>query len=117
MNTDKRCPLYGKSLDHDTPIQNVDQSKLINEMKAEGLAMRYSSWDMKREVGPNFNMVEEERGVDRVELLKTMNKEEKKKLLKKLKKMEKKQKKSKKKKKSSHDSDDSEGEWQEKTLQ
>jgi len=115
MNTDKRCTLYGKSLDHDTPIQNVDQSKLLNEMKAEGLAMRYSSWDMKREAGPNHSMVEEERGVDRVELLKTMNKDEKKKLLKKLKKMEKKQKKEKK-KKSSRKSESDDDEWQEKTI-
>ena len=37
MNTDKRCPLYGKSLDHDAPIQNVDQNKLIEEMKEGSL--------------------------------------------------------------------------------
>jgi len=119
MNTDKRCPLYGKSIDHDAPIQNVDQNKLIQEMKAEGLAMRYTAWDMKREIGPNHTMVEEERGVDRVELLKTMSKEEKKKLLKKLKKMEKKQKKKdkkdkKEKKKSSSSNSDSD-EWEERT--
>ena len=36
--------------------------------------MRYSSWDLKKEVGPNHAMVEEEKGVDRVELLKTMSK-------------------------------------------
>ena len=40
MNTDKRCHLYGKSVDHDAPIQSVDQDKLMEEMKADGLAMR-----------------------------------------------------------------------------
>ncbi|XP_023334187.1 corepressor interacting with RBPJ 1 [Eurytemora carolleeae] len=116
MNTDKRCPLYGKSLDHDAPIQNVDQNKLIEEMKAEGLAMRYSSWDLKKEVGPNHAMVEEEKGVDRVELLKTMSKEEKKKLLKKLKKMEKKEAKRDKKKRKKGSKSDSEDDWQEKKI-
>jgi len=119
MNTDKRCQLYGKSLDHDAPIQDVNQSKLLDEMKADGMAMRYTSWELKgaREAGPNHRMVEEERGVDRVELLKTMSKEEKKKLLKKLTKMEKKQKKKDKKdkrKKSSGLRPGSDDEWEEK---
>jgi len=115
MNTDKRCSLYGKSLDHDTPIQNVDQNKLLDEMKAEGLAMRYTSWDLKKEVGPNHNMVEEEKGIDRAAQLKSMSKEEKKALLKKLKHMEKKQKKKDKKEKKRRIRGDSE-EWEEKTL-
>merc|ERR1712013_853777 len=100
MNTDKRCHLYGKSVDHDAPIQSVDQDKLMEEMKADGLAMRWSAWDMNKLAGPNHQMVEAgEKSkplVDRAEVLKSMSKEEKKKLLKKLKKMEKKKKKSKK---------------------
>ena len=46
MNTDKRCHLYGKSLDHDAPIQSVDQDKLMEEMKADGLAMRYIFYNL-----------------------------------------------------------------------
>jgi len=114
MNTDKRCHLYGKSVDHDAPIQSVDQDKLMDEMKADGLAMRWSAWDMKKLAGPNHQMVEDGEKVkplvDRAEVLKSMSKEEKKKLLKKLKKMEKKKsKKSKKEKKRRSDgsSDDS----------
>jgi len=119
MNTDKRCHLYGKSVDHDAPIQSVDQDKLMEEMKADGLAMRWSAWDMNKMAGPNHQLVEAgdkaKPLVDRAEVLKSMSKEEKKKLLKKLKKMEKKNKKSKKDKKkrgdvSSSDSTDSEDE-------
>jgi len=119
MNTDKRCHLYGKSVDHDAPIQSVDQDKLMEEMKADGLAMRWSAWDMNKMAGPNHQLVEAgdkaKPLVDRAEVLKSMSKEEKKKLLKKLKKMEKKNKKSKRDKKkrgdvSSADSTDSEDE-------
>jgi len=121
MNTDKRCHLYGKSVDHDAPIQSVDQDKLMEEMKADGLAMRWSAWDMNKLAGPNHQMVENgEKAkplVDRAEVLKSMSKEEKKKLLKKLKKMEKKKKKKPKKEKrrrsdgsSSESSSDSEDE-------
>merc|ERR1712123_275645 len=103
MNTDKRCHLYGKSVDHDAPIQSVDQDKLMEEMKADGLAMRWSAWDMNKLAGPNHQMVENgEKAkplLDRAEVLKSMSKEEKKKLLKKLKKMEKKKKKKPKKEK------------------
>jgi len=114
MNTDKRCHLYGKSVDHDAPIQSVDQDKLMDEMKADGLAMRWSAWDMNKLAGPNHQMVETGEKVkplmDRAEVLKSMSKEEKKKLLKKLKKMEKKKKKKSKKEKkrrSDGSSDDS----------
>eukprot|EP00092_Neocalanus_flemingeri_P033240 GFUD01036146.1.p1 GENE.GFUD01036146.1~~GFUD01036146.1.p1 ORF type:complete len:380 (+),score=146.14 GFUD01036146.1:55-1194(+) len=120
MNTDKRCHLYGKSVDHDAPIQSVDQDKLMEEMKADGLAMRWSAWDMNKLAGPNHQMVETGEKVkplvDRAEVLKSMSKEEKKKLLKKLKKMEKKNKKKSKKEKkrrsdgSSSDSSDSDDE-------
>jgi len=121
MNTDKRCHLYGKSVDHDAPIQSVDQDKLMEEMKADGLAMRWSAWDMNKLAGPNHQMVENGEKVkplvDRAEVLKSMSKDEKKKLLKKLKKMEKKKKKKSKKEKrrrsdgsSSDSSSDSEDE-------
>jgi len=121
MNTDKRCPLYGKAVDHEAPIQNIDQDKLIQEMRAEGLAMRWSAWDMNKAAGAGAGnkesqMVHEEKpkpaapSVNRAEVLKNMSKEEKKALLKKLEKMgkdkkKKKHKKEKKKKKASSDSD------------
>merc|ERR1711953_1076694 len=116
MNTDKRCPLYGKAVDADAPVQNIDQERLIQEMKAEGLAMRWSAWDMNKATNSaQHQMVEEERqkpAVDRAELLKNMSKDEKKALLKKLEKMEKKKKKKEKKKKR-HQSSDSESETDE----
>ena len=116
MNTDKRCPLYGKAVDYDAPVQNIDQERLIQEMKAEGLAMRWSAWDMNKATNnANHQLVEEERqkpAVDRAELLKNMSKEEKRALLKKLEKMEKKKKKKakKEKKKKRHHSSDSDSE-------
>ena len=116
MNTDKRCHLYGKAVDHETPIQNVDQNKLLDEMKAEGLAMRYTSWDLNKAVGPNHAHVEEEKGIDRAAQLKSMSKEEKKKLLKKLKKMEKQQKKKDRREKKRKIGGGSEDEWEEKGL-
>jgi len=116
MNIDKRCKLYGKAVDADAPIQNVDQDKLMEQMRADGLAMRWSAWDMKKggAGGAEHNMVqdaEQEKKPavpDRAEVLKNMSKEEKKKLLKKLKKMEKKKNKKSKKEKKKKYSDDSE---------
>jgi len=107
MNTDKRCPLYGKAVDADAPVQNIDQERLIQEMKAEGLAMRWSAWDMNKATNSaQHQLLEEEKqrpAQGRAEMLKNMSKEEKKALLKKLEKMErkkmKKAKKDKKKKK------------------
>jgi len=110
MNTDKRCPLYGKAVDAEAPIQNIDQDRLIQEMRAEGLAMRWSAWDMNKAAGAGAGvmreMMETERvktgpapAVDRAEVLKNMSKEEKKALLKKLEKMDKKKKKKAKKEK------------------
>jgi len=120
MNIDKRCPLYGKAVDADAPIQSVDQDKLMEDMRADGLQMRYSAWDMNKggsKSDPNQQYVQGEKPkapVDRAEVLKSMSKEEKKALLKKLKKMEKEKNKSKKEKKkkrsSSSDKFDSEEE-------
>merc|ERR1712129_264047 len=102
---------YGKSVDHDAPIQSVDQDNLMEEMKADGLAMRWSAWDMNKLAGPNHQMVENgEKAkplVDRAEVLKSMSKEEKKKLLKKLKKMEKKKQKKEKRRRSDGSSSES----------
>ena len=126
MNTDKRCPLYGKAVDAEAPIQNIDQDRLIQEMRAEGLAMRWSAWDMNKGRGGDTGgvmqqMVEVERtktgpgpAVDRAEVLKNMSKEEKKALLKKLEKMDKKKKKkAKKEKKKKSYSSDTDSEYEE----
>jgi len=122
MNTDRRCHLYGKAVDSEAPVQNLDQARLLEEMKADGLAMRWSAWDMNK-TGPNHTMVqdtEEERKkpMDRMEVLKSMSKEEKKKLLKKLKKEEKKRRKQarKEKKKKMDNSDSSSEDDEEKDM-
>jgi len=116
MNTDKRCKLYGKAVDADAPIQNVDQNKLLEQMRADGLAMRWSAWDMDKGdagAGPSHSMIVEANKpteVDRASILKNMSKKEKKKMLRKLEKMEKKKnKKSKKEKRKKHSEDSEDG--------
>merc|ERR1712210_452312 len=120
MNIDKRCPLYGKAHDSDAPLASRDSDKLITEMRQEGMAMRYNTWNLGGSAGgKEMEMVDTVPNVpkgpvvDRAALLKGMSKEEKKALLKKLEKMEKKKEKKQKKKKrndtSSEDSDDAKG--------
>ena len=46
-------------MDSDAPIASVDQNKLLEEMRAEGLAMRYNSWELTKTEGPNHLMVTE----------------------------------------------------------
>merc|ERR1719350_566422 len=115
MNTDKRCPLYGKAHDSDAPLASRDSDKLITEMRQEGMAMRYNTWNMGSSApagGKKMEMVDSVAGVpkgpavDRAALLKGMSKEEKLKLLKKLEKMERKKEKKQKKKKRNDTSDD-----------
>merc|ERR1719507_2324794 len=117
MNIDKRCPLYGKAHDSDAPLASRDSDKLITEMRQEGMAMRYNTWNLGGSAGgKEMEMVDTVPNVpkgpvvDRAALLKGMSKEEKKALLKKLEKMEKKKDKKQKKKKrndtSDEDSDD-----------
>merc|ERR1712037_506700 len=118
MNTDKRCPLYGKAHDSDAPLASRDSDKLITEMRQEGMAMRYNTWNLGgsaggKEMEDTVPNVPKGPVVDRAALLKGMSKEEKKALLKKLEKMEKKKEKKQKKKKrndtSDEDSDDAKG--------
>jgi len=113
INTDKECPLYGKAKDAETPEgSRVDQSRLIEEMKQDGMKLRYTAWDIDNNKGKTYEVLEEDdkekakkrklvEAHDEMEqkltLLKGMSVDEKKKLLKKLKKLEKK--KSKKKRK------------------
>ena len=35
MNTDRRCHLYGKAVDSEAPVQNLDQARLLDEMKVK----------------------------------------------------------------------------------
>merc|ERR1711990_198604 len=100
------CPLYGKAHDSDAPLASRDHHKLITEMRQEGMAMRYNTWNLGGSAGgKQMEMVDAvpdvPKGpvVDRAALLKGMSKEEKKALLKKLEKMEKKKEKKHKKKK------------------
>lgn len=105
INTDKECELYGKAVDSDAPVGTLDQTKLIEEMKEDGMKMRWTSWDIQDDPRmQKYGMVSEPSGSKRESLdydtrLKNMSKEEKLKLLKKLEKMEKKKKKKSKKSK------------------
>lgn len=103
INTDKECELYGKAVDSDAPVGTLDQNKLIEEMKEDGMKMRWTAWDLQDDPRiQKYGMVSQPSGSKResLESLKSMSKEEKLKLLKKLEKMEKKKKK--KSKKSKH---------------
>lgn len=97
--------MYGKAVDSDAPVGTLDQTKLIEEMKEDGMKMRWTSWDIQDDPRmQKYGMVSEPSGSKRESLdydtrLKNMSKEEKLKLLKKLEKMEKKKKKKSKKSK------------------
>jgi CBF1 interacting corepressor len=142
INTDKECPMYGKAADSEEPADKMDQSRLIEEMKDDGMKMRWSAWDMENTKQRKYDMIKdpnakteeqlerEDRREDeavrkKMAMIQSMSKEEKKKLLKKLNKMEKqkdkgigkkskKEKKHKKRRDSSSSSDDSEDEKKEK---
>jgi len=121
INTDKLCELYGKAVDSDAPVGTLDQNKLIEEMKDDGMKMRWTAWDLQDDPRvQKYKMVSQPSGSseqDSLQSLKNMSKEEKLKLLRKLDKMEKKEKKKKSKKskhkkhkRSKHDSSDSSSE-------
>lgn len=103
INTDKECPMYGKAVDSDAPVGTLDQNKLIQEMKEDGMKMRWTAWDLQDDPRvKQYSMVEpgsSKSSRDPQDSIKKMSKEEKLKLLKKLEKMEKKKKKHKKEKK------------------
>merc|ERR1712183_496974 len=98
INTDKECALFGKAKDSQLSIASMNKAKLVSEMKDEGMAFRWSSWDLKApSTSKSYNILSEpeikkankkdkEKSAKR--LIKGMNREEKLKLLKKLEKME-----------------------------
>lgn len=103
INTDKECSLYGKALDSEAPVERVDQRRLVDEMKEDGMKMRWSAWDMEDpENAAKYAMIEdpqrrhEERRMSQMEaemeqkrrMIEGLSKEEKKKLLKDLQKAE-----------------------------
>jgi len=47
INTDKECALYGKAKDAEAPVEMLDQNKLVEDMKEDGMKFRWSTWDMK----------------------------------------------------------------------
>ena len=146
INTDKECPMYGKAADSEAPADRVDQQRLLEQMREDGMKMRWSAWDIENAKEKKYAMLkdpnakteeqlererhkEEDEVRRKMTMLKGMSKEEKKKLLKKLDKMErkkakksKKEKESKKKKKksrsdSSSSSDSSSDEEEERRKQ
>ena len=121
INTDKECPMYGKAVDSEAPVGTLDSKRLIEEMKDDGMKMRWTAWDLQDDPRvQKYKMVSQPSGSaeqDSLQSLKNMSKEEKLKLLRKLDKMEKKEKKKKSKKskhkkhkRSKHDSSDSSSE-------
>jgi CBF1 interacting corepressor len=101
INTDKECPMYGKALDSEAPVGTLDQNKLLEEMKEDGMKMRWTAWDIQDDSRiKKYDMIDQPKGAgekkeDPLKALKSMSKEEKLKLLKKLEKMERKKKKKK----------------------
>jgi len=103
INTEKVCPMFGKAADAEAPVEKVNQQKLLDEMREDGMKLRWTAWEIKddprlrkydnvhpeaasHEAGPSSRK-------DPDNMLEGMSKEEKLRLLKKLEKMEKKKKK------------------------
>ena len=115
INTDKECPMYGKAVDSEAPVGTLDSKRLIEEMKEDGMQMRWglgtgTVWDLqddprirKYDMLPDHQDQRKSKSKDPMDALKNMSKEEKLKLLKKLDKMDRRseKKKSKKNKKKS----------------
>jgi len=119
INTDKECPMYGKAADSEAPADRVDQQRLLEQMREDGMKMRWSAWDIENAKEKKYAMLkdpnakteeqlererhkEEDEVRRKMTMLKGMSKEEKKKLLKKLDKMERKKAKKAKKEKEGH---------------
>ena len=108
INTDKECALYGKAKDAEAPVEMLDQNKLVEDMKEDGMKFRWSTWDMKdTRYGKQYQPVEQpgdqegngDMDPSPEKMLMNMTKEEKMKLLKRLEKQERKKNKKKKKEK------------------
>ena len=33
INTDKTCPMYGKAIDSEAPVENINKKKILDEMQ------------------------------------------------------------------------------------
>jgi len=100
INTDKECPMYGKAVDSEAPVGTLDSKRLIEEMKEDGMKMRWglgtgTVWDLqddprirKYDMLPDHQDQRKSKSKDPMDALKNMSKEEKLKLLKKLDKMD-----------------------------
>ena len=109
INTDKECPLFGKAADSEAPVGTLDSKRLIEEMKEDGMKMRWglgtgTVWDLQDDPRiKKYDMLpdhqDRKKSKDPMDALKNMSKEDKLKLLKKLDKMDRKEKKKKKKEK------------------
>ena len=106
INTDKECPMYGKAVDSEAPVGTLDSKRLIEEMKEDGMKMRWglgtgTVWDLqddprikKYDMLPDHqDQKRKSKSRDPMDALKNMSKEEKLKLLKKLDKMDRREKK------------------------
>eukprot|EP00095_Tigriopus_kingsejongensis_P005523 maker-scaffold282_size228295-snap-gene-1.23 protein:Tk05523 transcript:maker-scaffold282_size228295-snap-gene-1.23-mRNA-1 annotation:"corepressor interacting with rbpj 1" len=99
INTDKECPMYGKALDSEAPADRIDQQRLLEEMKEDGMKMRWSAWDIDDpRSSSKYQMLEDPQArarqarADKLEsemeqkrrMIQSLSKDEKRKLLKKL---------------------------------
>ena len=78
--------MFGKALDSDAPVENVNQEKLLEDMREDGMKMRWSAWDLQDDprVRKYATVEGDPKEKDPSQMLAGMSKEEKKKLLKKM---------------------------------
>jgi len=94
INTDKVCELYGKAVDAEAPVERVNQQRLLEEMREDGMKLRWTAWELKDDPRiRRYDNVEEppeaENGpssgrTNPRDMIKNMSKEDKVKLLKKI---------------------------------
>ena len=62
INTDKECPMYGKAMDAEAPQGRLDQSRLIESMREDGMKMRFSAWDIENTRGKKYDLLKDGNG-------------------------------------------------------
>lgn len=78
-HTDKHCPRYGQARDHEEPVQTLDEKKLIESMKGQGLQFAsYGAWDNGK-TRKQYDMVFSSNDEDKEDLLNLVTRIKKKK--------------------------------------
>jgi len=56
-HTDRNCPRFGKAKDHEEPVRHVDQKRLLDGMRSQGLRFTsYGAWDNGK-TGKHYDLV------------------------------------------------------------